>query len=389
MNIHFSKDDKFLDSFIENSKKYTDTENIYVVISKNKKLRYTNSNNVIIIKASVNAVNLLLERYRPKNIYFHALTVFYYELVNNLKLDVRFTLIWLFYGYEVFGMRKILKQKFLKSTFKIYKKERKNLFFEFDLNPINFRRNVINFKYYSRIQDERDNLIKSLIKKIHYIGHFIYEDLTEHIYEINPKIKFIEWNYLSANDLKYDKRFIDHDHKKTRILLGNSASPFNNHIDALKFLHKKIKKRDNIEIILPLNYSGSDFYIENVIDIGFKLFEHKFKPITNFLEKNEYYSLLKTIDIAFFYNLRSQAAGNINWFLNNNTPVFMRRESSLYKFYKRKGFLVYPTQEFKDDYELIDLKTKNHDLIHKEFGDSNMRDRYKVLLELNHTVFSK
>ncbi len=386
MNLHLSHDDKFLDSFIKNSKKYTNTYNIYVVFSDTNELKYTKSKEVIIAKQSIDEVKKIFLKYPSiLNIYFHALSSFYSKLVNQLSLHENFKLIWLFYGFEVFGLNQYLYKLLLKETLKVYKQDKNDNFFKFTFNPIYLRRNIIKYIHYSRIREKEESLIKELIKKIHYLGHFVKEDYDEYIHPLNPKLKFIEWNYLSDSDLEFNSSDTNLNENKFRILLGNSASFFNNHIDALSIINQKFGHIENLEILVPLNYSGSQFYIHSVINYGKMLFKDKFIPIVDFMGKKQYYDLLKSVEVAFFLNIRSQAAGNINWFLKNNKKVVMHQDSSLYKFYIRKGFKIFSIKDI--DQILISKEVTfnfeiNSKLMKVEFGEERMREKYVSLLKL-------
>jgi len=107
------------------------------------------------------------------------------------------------------------------------------------------------------------------------------------------------------------------------ILLGNSATPTNCHIDALeKLAHLK---DSNIRIYTPLSY-GSDAYADMITQKGKEIFGDKFIPMRDFMPAEEYFKLLGSIDAAVMAHDRQQAMGNIVPLLYAGKRVYLRRD---------------------------------------------------------------
>lgn len=123
------------------------------------------------------------------------------------------------------------------------------------------------------------------------------------------------------------------------VILGNSASKTNNHIDALyklKNCDKKIEK-----IICPLSYGGSKKYVNEVIACGKKLFGEKFSPITKFINKNDYFSMLQTVDIGIYNYSRQEGLGNIWSLILGEKTIYMQTQTSTTSFFSRNNITVY------------------------------------------------
>ena len=212
------------------------------------------------------------------------------------------------------------------------------------------------------------------------MGHFIEEDVQEYIQPIAPKIQWVNWNFFGM-DAGEDNNFKQNTAGLNTIFLGNSASPFNNHLDALEHLSDLTT---DLKIVAPLSYSGSDEYIQKVCVAGSKKFGKQFVPLLDFLPMDEYYSLMENVKAAVFFNLRSQAAGNILWFLTNNIPVFMLEENNLYKMLTDSGIVVYSVQKdldgFLKDGEGFINKNDNSIMINEMFGEQAMSLKYQSLL---------
>ena len=132
-----------------------------------------------------------------------------------------------------------------------------------------------------------------------------------------------EWvNTIAESDVHQKK-----DGDTITLLLGNSASKANNHIDSLKILSKF--KNEKIKIICPLSY-GDRKYAEEIIRYGKSIFGEKFIPLTNFMPIEEYIKFLNTIDIGIFNNNRQQGLGNINSLLALGKKVYLRNDTTMY-----------------------------------------------------------
>ena len=115
------------------------------------------------------------------------------------------------------------------------------------------------------------------------------------------------------------------------ILVGNSADPSNNHIEALEKLLPY--KDQDINIYVPLSYGDQD-HAKKVIEQGKEWFGEKFFPITSFMLFNQYLNFLKSVDIAIFNHKRQQAMGNTITLLGLGKTVYMRNDVSQWQFFK-------------------------------------------------------
>ncbi|MBY5978947.1 TDP-N-acetylfucosamine:lipid II N-acetylfucosaminyltransferase [Ferrimonas balearica] len=131
-----------------------------------------------------------------------------------------------------------------------------------------------------------------------------------------------------------------------RILLGNSADPSNNHIEA--FEHLKKYAQENIEIYSPLSY-GVPQYRDEVCRVGKELFGDKFKPIVDFIQYDKYIELLSTIDIAVFNHDRQQAMSNTRMLLGMGKKVYMKSGTSSFQLFEKLDVKVFTLDEFSLD----------------------------------------
>jgi dTDP-N-acetylfucosamine:lipid II N-acetylfucosaminyltransferase len=256
------------------------------------------------------------------------------------------------------------------------------LFLNFSFSPVKLRRNIINSFYYTRNKKKSENKTKEAIQRINRIGHFIEYDFKEYIRPIAPQLEWVNWNYYSCEQET-------HIHvptlKENQILLGNSASIYNNHLDAIEFLRTIISSE---KLIVPLSYGGNDNYKNEVINVGRGYFGDNLIALDKFYSPNEYYHIIGTSKAAVFFNVRSQAAGNVLWCLMNNIPVFLLKDNPLFSFFNSNSirvfsiyddledFLKYSYGDFK--FHSLEENIKNIDFL---FGHHAMRKKYNDLLK--------
>lgn len=127
------------------------------------------------------------------------------------------------------------------------------------------------------------------------------------------------------------------------ICLGNSATKTNNHLEILDSLQKY--KNENIKIICPLSY-GDKNYADEVIAHGKKIFGNKFEPLTNYMSKEDYFTILSNCKIGVFNNNRQQGMGNINALLTMGVKVYIKSNTSMWETYtKERGYILYNIDE--------------------------------------------
>jgi len=153
-------------------------------------------------------------------------------------------------------------------------------------------------------------------------------------------------------------------HDTVNIMVGNSASHANNHIQVFERL-KKIEYP--VHIFSPLSYGDQDYAME-VIHAGENAFQERFHPMTEYMALEDYYSFLGSIDIAVFDLNRQQGLGNIITLLYLEKKLFIRVPSSLSDLLDRKGFTYFNIDKIETELfkELSDEDVKKNHTIAKE-----------------------
>lgn len=227
--------------------------------------------------------------------------------------------------------------------------------------------------YFPQKQSE---LQKYVIKNVSYLitgtkGEF---DYVRNNY--NAKGEHIEAFVYTSNLFKNIKSSSKLD-DKIRILIGNSSTETNQHFEVFNKL--EIYKNENIEIFVPLSY-GDFKYGMQVMKVGYEIFGDKFKPIIDFMNEQDYYKFLSTIDIGIFNHNRQQGMGNIITLLGMGKKVYMNPEVTTYEMFIDNNIFINDVNNFILDTTDINLNTNNIYNIERVFSTKNFIFQLKQFL---------
>ncbi|ERK09831.1 4-alpha-L-fucosyltransferase [Serratia fonticola AU-P3(3)] len=224
--------------------------------------------------------------------------------------------------------------------------------------------------------------LKELIRRpvIKRMGHLVtyvkgdYE-LTQKWYGCSGD--FLECLMYTSNVYKYVE-LPNMESEHITILLGNSADPSNNHLDALIKISKY--KNENIKVMVPLSY-GEKRYAENVITEGKKLLGDKFIPITEFMSYEKYLSLLANVDIAVFNHNRQQAMGNTISLLGLKKTVYINSYTTQWQLFNDLNIKVLDVDDFSLKCINENEKNTNVEKIKNFFSDNKLAKQLKFIFE--------
>lgn len=130
--------------------------------------------------------------------------------------------------------------------------------------------------------------------------------------------------------------------KRNWIWLGNSSSPYNNHLDLLQKLSscKDVYER----LYVPLSY-GDDKYRDLVVSKFQNELKEKFYPIVDFLDIEAYRQHIGSCAFVVMNHLRQQGIGNIAIAINSGAKLFIHPSSLLYGELRRLGFVIYSVDQ--------------------------------------------
>jgi dTDP-N-acetylfucosamine:lipid II N-acetylfucosaminyltransferase len=197
------------------------------------------------------------------------------------------------------------------------------------LNPIHLMKAI------SRSIIRNDIRLKRNVSRIDYFSP-VLESEYKLAKDLNPwlKAEYLPWNYGVAED--DFACFVDNTKdKKTAILVGNSATAENNHIEVLDILSRADNLK-NYDVIVPLSY-GKPWYRDAVINYGHELLGERFKPVTAFMPLDHYVRMVNSCSIVIMNHIRQQAVGNIVISLLAGSTVVLNEKSPVYAWLKEQG----------------------------------------------------
>lgn len=341
MNVlHVFPDEKFFDGVSNTFDKVEGITNHYIFYTpdRNYKFKFIKSHQKIRIENNKKKYYKCFSDKSIDVIYFHSLSNYYYDFV--LKADSKKTIIWWSWGYDLYQTNLINVELFKPLTKKSIKKLSKA---GLNLNGSIITR-VIKHLRIKYLLKKNAKIRSKVISRINYfIPVFPIEyDLIKENSFFNAKL-FMERGVFRDFDgslLNFQAPSSD-----GNILLGNSATFTNNHIDIIELF--KDLKIQNRKIIVPLSYGEKKYseFIKSMVDDRYQILE-------NFLLLSEYEKLISSCSYAISGAIRQQSMGNINMCLLRGIKVFLYSDSLIYKQLKIDGYKIFSIDEDLNEQEL-------------------------------------
>ena len=122
------------------------------------------------------------------------------------------------------------------------------------------------------------------------------------------------------------------------ILLGNSATPENNHVEILYALSRI--DLDGRNVLAPLSY-GDDAYADYIEQLGKELLGPRFRALREYMPLSEYYEQIGNCGILIMNHIRQQAGTTVASALYKGAVVYLRSINPLFIRYKERGLYLY------------------------------------------------
>ncbi len=260
----------------------------------------------------------------------HGLNGFYSKLVLGSEDPRKF--LWIFWGAEVYNNPLLNKENILGEKTQKLASNR---------NEISIRRIKQLVRKYL-IPLPQFKLIKAAASLIIYVAATYEEDYLnlKSKQVAHPDSQFLFFTYFPPEFVFKD--ISESTVKGENILLGNSATPENNHVEALNILKSFTSKTR--KIITVLSY-GDEIYGKKILKKGRELFPEEFEPVMVFMPMDKYMEILKSCSVAIMNHYRQQGIGNIYSLLLMGTKVFLNERNTMFHYLKRIGCYVYSVTE--------------------------------------------
>ncbi len=295
---------------------------------------------------------------------FHSLTSNDLYIIRSLPKDAK--IVWLGWGYDYYDL---IGKELLKPLTKSIKHVAPRA-------PFQRIKSFIKRKLLAPPEK------RSVINRVHYFSPVLYEEyllVQRAISGFRPR--YVSWNYGTLEDdliQDFEELFVDGEN----ILLGNSASMTNNHLDAFDIL--KTMNLQGRKIITPLSY-GEPRYRDIVIKRGESMFGGQFVPVVEFMPIDSYIRVISSCSTVIMNHLRQQAAGSIIIMMYLGAKVFLDPENPLYSFFQKQGAWIYTLDQLR--YETggrltPDQIEQNRSILRKNWGREVITKKAKDLMAL-------
>lgn len=135
------------------------------------------------------------------------------------------------------------------------------------------------------------------------------------------------------------------------LLLGNSATASNNHVEAIELLHDAAFGG---AIVAPLSY-GDAAYGAAVAALGARRFGARFDALRQWMSLDDYNRRIGGCGFVLMNHRRQQAVGNIGAALYKGATVYLRPENPLFAFYRELGLHLRSTDALAAERRLVAL----------------------------------
>jgi len=358
MILHIVPDEKFIDTAYRSFEAANLDNNEFVIIGKKHLLRYIKKTPIRFIERREFGSKKFVDSLKNYDmVCLHWMDDAKMQLLARADQSVKF--VWIGWGGDYYDLitgdtTKLLKPKTLALS-------QKHRIQASSLSLKSKIKQIIKKIIYKKIEKQH------IINRIDFFAPVLYEDyelLLKAIPDFKPH--YLAWNYGTLED-DMIKGFEDHVISGKNILIGNSATYENNHLDIFEYIRPL--NLDSRKILAPLSY-GDMQYRDLVASEAKMHFDEHFVSVEGFMPISEYVSMLSSCSVAIMGHLRQQALGNIVIMIYLGAKVFLDRHNPVYLFFKKHHTFIYALDEIEAE---IDNALTSEDI---EFNRKILRQHW-------------
>lgn len=317
-------------------------QNTFIIIKPpaNPPIKFTgNIPNIKIYVINNNLINELdKETANADLVILHGLNYVTANLINKSETPWKF--LWMILGAELYENPYIYKGNLYgEKTAKIKEK------FKTELSVKEKLKNIYRKLRYSNLlsnDDKNLRFIATSAKRLKYCGSLFKEEV-----ELLKKNRILNTDVVHQYFSYYPIEYFTGGEKDQvvegqNILLGNSASFTNNHLEAFDIL-KGFNLEDR-KIVTTLSY-GDKEYATEINRIGNETFGQKFDPLINFMPLEDYNRIMKSCGIVIMNHYRQQAVGNILSSLWFGCKVYLNEKNPVFHYLNRIGCYIFSIEK--------------------------------------------
>lgn len=300
-------------------------------------------------------------------VYLYTLIPSRWELFKYIPSDKK--IIWWAWGWDLydsfFGLKPLIEMDLFKQRTK-----------EISLNKINTKERLKGLVY-SFLKPIYALKRSNALRRIDYFHPVLVEEYKL-MCQLHPE--FQAKLFFRPTPFREQRQYFEKE-INGNILLGNSATLSNNHLDVWQYVKKA--ELNNQTVVIPLSYGDKDYGDKVQQAIGRECDKARF--LREMVEKREYAEITNNCSYAVFGVLRQQAMGNINQCIRQGIKVFLFKDSMNYRHLISIGVDVFAIedidsnsfqtpltieQQTNNNNALNDFIRYKNDIYNKLFSDS-------------------
>lgn len=329
--LHITPDDKFFDKVFGAWEKNEDFENKALFYAPKKKYQFKYIKRIDALEIYYNKKDVInrLQAADYDVVFIHSMPATFYRFVSRIPRDR--VVIWWGWGYDIYGRNAGLPPIV---DINLYRKKTLGFVNKLEFSP----RTIIKTMAYSIFRRMLSRQQSEAISRVDY-----YQPVVKLEYELVRHFK-----HFRAKEFYYKTavpKVEDYNPRPAAgtILIGNSVTPSNNHLDVLDVV-KRYKQTEQ-SILMPLSYGNDKYkrwlkpYLQNS-DI---------MPLYDFMSRDDFFKLLADCSYAVYGTIRQQALGNIKKALSKGIKVFLYRDSVTYRNFIDLGVVVFAIEDMTEE----------------------------------------
>jgi dTDP-N-acetylfucosamine:lipid II N-acetylfucosaminyltransferase len=309
MNLHIVPDSKFSNTFYHNLKEIGLLDNNSVVARTNHpQLKYITADVPFARLYSSKFDQLTGDTHQYEKVFIHQLAPLMYRWIATHRFKL---LNWMVWGTDLYNLP-FVSHSFYESWTQKYTRRHKKFDEFFYLLKVYLTSMPFKSAAYSKV-----NNVLTWMKSEYAFAH-------ENIPTLKAEHQFFFYEnqipYHALDGISFPGR---EPQGVLKIIIGNSGTPTNNHLDAIKTIHESGIRAD---LSIPVSY-GEPAYIAFLKKSVSFYSNGTIEFVDRFMEFNEYVQFLGTADALVMNHIRPQGYGNILMMMYLGKPVFLNEKN--------------------------------------------------------------
>ncbi|RKE45392.1 4-alpha-L-fucosyltransferase (glycosyl transferase family 56) [Sphingobacterium detergens] len=332
--LHLIPNEKITSQIVDNFN-LINVENIFIFFTNDS---YSINDSVDLFSIKNLKLNEIINEKKIEGLIIHGLYPQFAKLICGLKSDIKIA--WFVWGFDIYNRPKVRRT--------LYAAETKSIV----LNSMSIAERFKSYPFLRKLfclitkKEDFEIYIESSYKRITYFCTYIFEDFKFFDTHFNHRTSFFDTPFCSIEQYLAGNKELRINDNARDIIIGNSNSSENNHLDV--FLNLKKISLELPNIYVPLSYGNDLVYRGVVLKKGKEIIREHFQPLLDFMDRGKYFEILRGCSVAIFYHYRQQAMGNIIALLYMGVRVYLSQKNPIYQFFLRHDISVYDfDSEFK------------------------------------------